>query len=169
MKNSALYKVYALLREDVRPRIGQLLVVVALTAVVAFGEKAPILLLKPLWDRVLFPAASAASEPRASNAVLDAVVRNFVGVQERLGDGLYGAAAMQDPNVRRMAALWLVAAVILVVTLATAAAQYAFDLALALGRAAHGGRPAHAAGPAPDRALDALPRASAASATCSRA
>ena len=125
MKNTSLYHLYRLLRPDVLPRIGLLLLVGLMAAVTAVGVKAPLLLVIPLWDEVLFPseAANAAAYEQKTEAYRAAMTA-FQGMREHVAHWFYGAAADGDFQ-SRMAALWTVALLMAVLTLLAAAAMYA--------------------------------------------
>jgi len=71
LKSSSFRGLYRLLRDEVRPRLPALLCVFGLASLTAFSQKAPILLIEPLLQRVLFapPAeqALAAAAKQAAN------------------------------------------------------------------------------------------------------
>lgn len=149
-------KTYRLLRPEILPRIGILVSVVVLAAISAMGQKAPLLLMRPLWDRVLFPppieealvdpgiedgAAAEADMPRSGSepTVLVAIDRWFVGLQDSLGGAIYGdpleapALAELTPeersdyhDERKWSALWAVSAILVVVAIVCAVSQYWF-------------------------------------------
>jgi len=139
VKDSSFKKVYSLLRPELRPRLGALFGVLVLAAITAFGEKAPLLLLKPLWDQVLFPAAEEAPAAEGEAAVrllpgtfaqriedLQAgLMASFERLQGAVGRACYPPAGPEDVDERRIAALLAVALVIAALTLVTAASQYA--------------------------------------------
>ena len=61
-RDTSFARLYRLLAHDVRPQLCRLALVMLLSSVVAFGEKAPLLLIKPLFDRVLFPQSAVERE-----------------------------------------------------------------------------------------------------------
>jgi hypothetical protein len=64
LKSSSFRGLYQLLRDEVRPRLPALLCVFGLASLTAFSQKAPILLIEPLLQRVLFPpTAEEAANP----------------------------------------------------------------------------------------------------------
>ncbi|MBM3991318.1 MAG: ABC transporter ATP-binding protein [Planctomycetes bacterium] len=124
-KGSSFQRLHALLRPEVVPQVGRLVVVALLAGLAAFGEKAPLLLLQPLFDRVLFPAAGAEAQARGESGVLGGL---FASLQARVEGWVFGPAGAADGDERKLAALWTVGGLILVLTIVTALAQYGMTL-----------------------------------------
>ncbi len=119
LKSSSFSGLFRLLRPEVAPQLGRVLAVIGLSAVVAIAEKAPLALLDPLFDRVLFPSTS--SEP--GNAVLEWFRDRFDQVMSIVAARVYGDVAPGSDEYK-LAALWTIAGGIVVLTLANATAQY---------------------------------------------
>jgi ATP-binding cassette, subfamily B, bacterial MsbA len=117
LKSNSFTTLYALLKGDLRARIGSLVLVFVLAAVTAFGQKAPILLLEPLFSRVLF-RTEAAAQPAAS------AVGAMGSVKQQVLDRIFGPL---DAPVDRMTALWNVALILITLALISAVAEYAFN------------------------------------------
>ncbi len=113
MKESSFYRLYSLLKPHLVPRIGAMLLVSLLALVSAFGQKAPILLLSPVWNRVLFP-----DEPKAAGAVAAQSSR----IQEQVIDAIFGPATKGG----EMRVLWIAAICLTLIALVTAAAEYGY-------------------------------------------
>ena len=138
MKNTSLYQLYRLLRPEVRPRVGMLALVAVLATVTAFGVKAPLMLLQPLWNTVLFPEASvsepASALPGAERLDLiesepqQAALRAFESTRQAVAETLYGAQLGE--NELRLSALWTVAFLMAVLTVLAGVAMY-FQILLA--------------------------------------
>ena len=124
-KGSSFQRLLALLRPEVVPQVGRLMVVALLAGLAAFGEKAPLLLLQPLFDRVLFPAAGAEAEARGESGALGGL---FASLQARVEGWVFGPAGAADGDERKLASLWTVGGLILVLTILTALAQYGMTL-----------------------------------------
>jgi subfamily B ATP-binding cassette protein MsbA len=124
-KGSSFQRLLALLRPEVAPQVGRLVLVALLAALVAFGEKAPLLLLQPLFDRVLFPAAGAEAAARGESGALGTL---FGDLQARVEGWVFGPAGAADGDDQKLAALWTVGGLILLLTLLTAVAQYAMTI-----------------------------------------
>jgi subfamily B ATP-binding cassette protein MsbA len=122
LKETSFYKVYMLLRPEVRPRLGKLLIVAVLAAFTAFGEKAPLLLIKPLIDRVLFPQAVV--EGHKENSALQVFSGAFGNIEARVSSWVFGSAGAVTEHDNKLAALWTVALLILLITVLTALGQY---------------------------------------------
>ncbi len=124
-RGSSFQRLLALLRPEVLPQVGRLVAVALLAGLAAFGEKAPLLLLQPLFDRVLFPAAGAAAEARGETGALGGL---FASLQARVEGWIFGPAGAADGDEQKLAALWTVGGLILVLTILTALAQYGMTL-----------------------------------------
>lgn len=110
MKDSSFARLYALLKPHVKPRLGELTLVFLLALIAAFGQKLPILLIEPIWSRVLFPGEESVLGEHASN------------FQRRVMDWIFGAPG--ESSVGRV--LWTVAILQVVIALVTAASEYAY-------------------------------------------
>ena len=127
-------KTYQLLKPHVRPRLLALAGIFVLASIASFGQKAPILLLDPLWRKVLFPVEEAsveASPGRASESQTLVWLRGrFAGLEERAEAWFESGspAAPADPVRAKRTALFVVAVVLVVTALLTAIAQYFFVL-----------------------------------------
>lgn len=119
LKLSSFSSLLRLLRPEVGPQLGRVLGVIALSVVVAVAEKAPLALLDPLFDRVLFPSAS--TEP--GNPALEWFRDRFDEAMSFVAARVYGDVAPGSDEFK-LAALWTIAGLILVLTLANAVAQY---------------------------------------------
>lgn len=122
---SSFQRLYRLLRPEVRPQLGRLVGVMVLAGLVAFGEKAPLLLLQPLFDRVLFPAAGRAAEENGEPGFLDGM---FGSLQARVEGWIFGDPSAVASDDQKIAALWTVAGLIFLLTVLNAAAQYTLTL-----------------------------------------
>lgn len=133
MKKTSLHSLHNLLHIEVRSRLGALALVAVLASVTAFGVKAPLLLLQPLWNSVLFPVATA-PEPALTDAdeeagsevqreAKQAALRVFEDTRAVVAETLYGAEL--DESELRLSALWTVAILMSVLTLLAGAAMYA--------------------------------------------
>lgn len=125
---------FQLLKPHVVPRLGVFALVFVLAAVASFGQKAPILLLGPLWDRVLFPeravaaeAARQAGQDDGRPAALTWIDRRVGGFQDGLLERVYGSNPTGERE-RKWGALVTVAGAMVAVALVTALAQYFFVL-----------------------------------------
>lgn len=110
MKDSSFARLYSLLKPHVKPRAGELALVFLLALVAAFGQKLPILLIEPIWSRVLFPGEESLLGEHASS------------FQRRAMDWIFGAPG--ESSVARV--LWTVAILQVVIALVTAGAEYAY-------------------------------------------
>ncbi|MCC6405985.1 MAG: ABC transporter ATP-binding protein [Planctomycetes bacterium] len=110
MKDSSFARLYALLKPHVKPRMGELLLVFLLAFVAAFGQKLPILLIEPIWSRVLFPNEESPFGAGESS------------FQKRVMDWIFGTP--EQSSVARV--LWTVAILQIVIALITAASEYAY-------------------------------------------
>jgi ABC-type multidrug transport system fused ATPase/permease subunit len=122
---SSFQRLYSLMRPEVRPQLGRLVGVMVLAALVAFGEKAPLLLLQPLFDRVLFPAAGRAAAESGEPGFLDGL---FGSLQARVEGWIFGDPAGVASDDQKIAALWTVAGLIFLLTVLNAAAQYTLTI-----------------------------------------
>jgi ABC-type multidrug transport system fused ATPase/permease subunit len=130
LKETALYRLFALLAPEIRARLGMLIAAVSLAAVAASAASLPLLLAVPLWGKVLFPEAGAVdaggllggAAGQAPNEVIQAFTAGFERVQGALGQALFGTAPTAAEQ--RLSALWAVALLMTVVTLVGAAAIY---------------------------------------------
>jgi ABC-type multidrug transport system fused ATPase/permease subunit len=120
-KGSSFQRLFALLRPEVAPQVGRLVVVALLAGLVAFGEKAPLLLLQPLFDRVLFPAAGAAADERGESGAIGTL---FAELQSNVEGWIFGSAGAADDDERKLAALWTVGGLIVALTVMMSIAQY---------------------------------------------
>lgn len=129
---------WSLLAPHVRPHLWTFAFVFVLAAVASFGQKAPILLIGPLWDRVLFPGEATADEPAAEDAASTDDAGGPPGVGDRvdawvdsLGQGVldwvYGTEVPGDDDAR-LAVLISVACCVALIAFVTALAQYGFVL-----------------------------------------
>ncbi len=125
-KGSSFEKLYRLLAPDVVRQTGKLALVGVLATVVAIGEKAPLLLVVPLFDRVLFP--HAAGEAESANIALNAFNNAFGGVQAWVSDLVFGVGGGATDDDQKLAALWTVAALVVALTVLNALAQYTLTL-----------------------------------------
>ncbi|MCY3002261.1 MAG: ABC transporter transmembrane domain-containing protein, partial [Planctomycetota bacterium] len=124
-QGSSFQRLYSLMRPEVRPQLGRLVGVMVLAALVAFGEKAPLLLLQPLFDRVLFPAAGRAAAESGEPGFLDGL---FGSLQARVEGWIFGDPAGVASDDQKIAALWTVAGLIFLLTVLNAAAQYTLTI-----------------------------------------
>lgn len=122
-KWSSFASLHRLVRPEVRPQLGKIALVVSLSALVAIAEKAPLALIDPLFNRVLFPQGDVES----GNAVLLAFRASFESALGLVSERLYGATEEGSPE-RKLAALWTIAGVIGVMAALNAVAQYALTL-----------------------------------------
>ncbi len=113
-RRSNLRLTWDLLQPHAKPRLPLIAAVAVLGGVVAMTQSAPILLIEPIWNLVLFPAENAAAQEDPS-----ALVRFFLAIQER-GEAWFD---LEDP---RAFVLGSVVALMLVLALISAAGQYAF-------------------------------------------
>jgi subfamily B ATP-binding cassette protein MsbA len=118
---SSFQRLLRLLGPSVRPQVGKLAAVMSLAALVAFGEKAPFLLLQPLFDRVLLPAEGGAATGAGAQP---AIRRVFEAVQDRLAGWIFGPGGAEGQRQEQVAVLVAVAALIVVLTVITALGQY---------------------------------------------
>jgi len=126
-----------LLLPHVRPHVWAFLGVLVLAAVSSFGQKAPILLIGPLWDRVLFPSEETAAEAIEGEETADearwtdGIGSTVDGWIDSIGggmlDAIYGAEAPTDDEAR-FAVLLSVAAAVIVIAFIAGLAQYGFVL-----------------------------------------
>jgi subfamily B ATP-binding cassette protein MsbA len=116
VKDTAFHKLYELLAQEVRPRLLAIVGVFVLGAITAFGNKAPILLLEPLWTRVLFTGESAA-EP-----VAELGTGRLAQSREQLTDWIFGPPGAAD----EMEVLAKVAGLLMLLTLLAGVSEYAF-------------------------------------------
>jgi subfamily B ATP-binding cassette protein MsbA len=123
LKLSSFAGLYRLLRPEVGPQRGKLALVVVLSAVVAFAEKAPLALIDPLFRRVLFPQ----TDLEEGWFVLEWFRGLFDRAMFAVSDVFYGDTA-PDSIERKLAALWTIAILILLLTLLNAIAQYMVTL-----------------------------------------
>ena len=140
MKRTSLYALYRLLAPELRARFGTLVLVFALASLGAVAAKAPLLLVEPLWGQVMFPDTDAANgangagadrsgaRAAASEAVRETrAYRTFVAAFGRLQGQVARALYGQTPGADelRLAALWSVAGLMLLLTVIGAGAIYA--------------------------------------------
>ena len=127
---------WALLVPHVRPHVLTFLFVIVLAAVASFGQKAPILLIGPLWDRVLFPSAEVEAPAEPSETAETASDSAGAGDQiktwvDSLGasvlDRVYGSETPTDKQTK-LAILISVCGGVVLIAIVTALAQYAFVL-----------------------------------------
>ena len=136
MKHTSLYQLYRLLKPEFLPRIGYLVGVVVLAAVTAIGLKAPMMLVIPLWNQVLFPPAEAApvvpevgalvdegEQSRIQTRAYELAMDGFGATTEWVGGLIYGAEA-GGADEQRLAALWSVALLMTVLTVIASIATY---------------------------------------------
>lgn len=123
LKWSSFAALFRLLRPEIGPQRGKIALVLALSVVVAIAEKAPLALLDPLFDRVLFPGAPTTS----SNALLARFRDGFEAAMNFVAARIYGETA-PGSDERKLAALWTIAGLILVFTVVNSLAQYAGTL-----------------------------------------
>ena len=105
---------WALVRPHVRPRLKWVVVAALLGTLAAFGQNAPILLIKPLWPAMFPDEQDEESEP-------DFLERAFLWLRDAFG----GEAAGDES---RMATVYVVAISLVVIGVVAAVAQYAFLL-----------------------------------------
>ncbi len=142
LKETSFYKVFAILAEDLRKHVPALTLVMLLATVSTVGEKAPLLLLKPLLDRVLFTEQagaeaappqgaavapeSAAKQTSSKNAVeLGAAPRSL---QDKASDWFFGPPGSIVTKADKGAALWKVVLGVALLTLLGAASGYTFTM-----------------------------------------
>ncbi len=119
--NNSVTKLYKLLSPELRHRLPALLGVLALAAVAAFATRAPIMLLEPLWSRVLFPQEvlpDVAAPVRAAgwfDALQARCVELALGSDEALGE-----------REQKLAALWTVTGLVALLGVVAGAALYFF-------------------------------------------
>jgi len=124
---SGFRQMFLLLQPHVRPRIGALCLIVVLATIAAFGLRAPMLLLDPLWNQVIFPqqqleeVAPDTEENRAQRA-LD---RGFESARSRVSKVVLGEHA--TPQAERRTALWTVSILLVFAALVSALAHYLFQ------------------------------------------
>jgi ABC-type multidrug transport system fused ATPase/permease subunit len=124
LENTSLHKVFALIAPDLRGRVPALLGGALLALVATVGEKAPLALLQPLMDRVLFPEAARAQappEPGTLTAWAHELQDRFTGLFMGMGEGPMDLAAKEQ-------VLYRVVIVAAILTAIGAAATYAFTL-----------------------------------------
>ncbi len=118
LKDSSFAKVLGLLAPQLRPRALELVLVSGLAAITAAAEKAPLLFLGPLVDRVLFPGSeSGLSSVGFVQRSFDVVTR---GVQSALGTNL------ETDTQLRLGQLAAVLAIIIGCAVVGAIAEYQF-------------------------------------------
>ena len=127
MKSSSFRGLYELLKDEVRPRLPALLCVFALASLTAFSQKAPILLIEPLLQRVLFPptaeqalAAASAAAANPSTGALGWVSE----LKQSATDAVFGAAGQP---LATGDALVIVLSLIAVFALIAAVSEYSFN------------------------------------------
>src|SRR5829696_1027111 len=113
-KNSSFEKLYRVLAPHVRPQLGKLALIAVFASVVAFGEKAPFLLLQPLFDGVVFKqkAEPAGDLNPASRAIAD----TFGSVREHVAQWVFGAQGAQSAEQQQLAVLGAVGSLIVLLT-----------------------------------------------------
>jgi len=125
LRETSFFKVLSLLAEDLRSRLGALALVMLLASVVTFGEKAPLLLLQPLLDRVLFPAQVEAGQGPSGTA---GMLGSAHALQERLDDWFFGPPGSIASGTEMVAALWKVVLAVALLSVLAAGGSYAFTL-----------------------------------------
>jgi subfamily B ATP-binding cassette protein MsbA len=140
LKETSFYKVFALLAKDLRARLPALALVALLASVAAFSEKAPLLLIQPLLDRVLFPRNVAQQVADGEGEVANAPEQVDVppdgagvlparhGLQVWIEDWFFGPPGSIASVDERSAMLWKVVLAVAVMTALAAAATYVFTL-----------------------------------------
>ena len=123
LRETSFFKVLALLAADLRARIGVLALVMLLASIATLGEKAPLLLLQPLFDRVLFPAQAEGGGDLATRALGSAHT-----LQEGLNDWFFGPRGSIVTLEDKSAMLWRVVLAATALTAIAALASYAFTL-----------------------------------------
>lgn len=108
----SLQSTWQLLRPHVRPRIGLLLLIVLLGTITTGSLATLVLLIQPLIDTVLFPAAASPSDGGPT-----VVARAMQGLLERLGE----TGAGSDP---RLTVLWIVVLTTCALSLLGTVGQY---------------------------------------------
>jgi subfamily B ATP-binding cassette protein MsbA len=116
LRETSFYKLYALLRTELRLRLWALALVFVLGAIAAASTKAPILMLEPLWSRVMFVGES----PEAS---LGGSGGRFSESREALFVWLFGPA---DGSVDSMRFMGMVAVVLALLAVISSLSEYAF-------------------------------------------
>ena len=117
MRETSFYKLYELLKPELRPRLGALVGVFVLAAIAAVSNKAPILMLEPLWSRVMFVGESP--EAQRGTAVVGAMQER----REALFRWLFGPA---DGSVDTMQVIWIVTAILAALAVISSLSEYAF-------------------------------------------
>ncbi len=129
-RETSFHKVFALVLPGLRGRVGALMAVTLLAALAAFGEKAPLLLLQPLVDRVLFPGQLAAGEAGTAgenaSAAAPSALDGIRGLQARAQDWFFGPEGAISSHGERERVLLRVILVGALLGVLTAGALYAF-------------------------------------------
>lgn len=112
-----LNQTWNLLRPHVGPQKGRLITVIALGMVLAAVQAAPLLLLNPLWNVVLFPEAGGGAAGKGSK--LDFLLVHLAGIDP-------ARPASDFSNGERTSILFIVVAAAMILALVAAGAQYAF-------------------------------------------
>ena len=116
MRETSFYKLYALLRTELRPRFWALALVFVLGAISAASTKAPILMLEPLWSRVMFVAES----PEASRG---GSADQALPSREALFTWLFGPA---DGSADTMRVMGIVTVILAMLAAISSVSEYAF-------------------------------------------
>jgi ABC-type multidrug transport system fused ATPase/permease subunit len=114
---SRLHKTWTLLRPHVGPQKGRLVTVIALGMVLAAVQAAPLLLLNPLWNVVLFPKAEGAAAGKGSK--LELLLVRLAGIDPASPPSAFTSG-------QRTSILFIVVAAALILALVAASAQYGF-------------------------------------------
>jgi subfamily B ATP-binding cassette protein MsbA len=123
-QGTSLHKVFALIAPELRGRWMGLLAAMLLAIVATAGEKAPLLLVKPLMDRVLFPESAAPADVGEDDG-LAGLAREL---QESFTNLVFGDAQTGADEAVATSALWRVLLVSSVMTAIGAGAAYLFTL-----------------------------------------
>ena len=126
VKDSSFGKLYRLLAGDLRPQLGKLVLVTLLGSVVAFGEKAPMLLIVPLFSRVLFSAP--AGDAQQHNPAMAAVLELFDRVLAQVAPWVSSDATGNGGEQGKLAVLATVAVLMFLLTALNALAQFVLTL-----------------------------------------
>lgn len=124
LKNTSFQKLFAIVGPGLKSRWPAVLAVMALAAVATIGLKAPLLLLQPLFDRVLFPQQVPDGGLAESVGAIGAASR----LQERFNDWFFGPRGSLSDKGLQTAALWRVVLVSAVLTAVASLGTYLFTL-----------------------------------------
>lgn len=122
---------WRLLKPHVIPRLPGWALVFVLTTIMTVCKKAPIFLLGPLWNRVLFPQAAAIEEAEGGggNAALNWIDARFDSLETVVvGSLLDGGGAAPGSAEAKLNTLITVAVALTLIAFVSAVAQFCFTL-----------------------------------------